>query len=310
MNYTAVIRTLGQAGVKYQRLLDSLCSQTIQPEKILVYIAERYPLPAETCGKEEYIYVKKGMVAQRTLPFNEVETEYILFLDDDVYLPKNSVEHLFAQMRKYGADVISPNTFSNFKMKGKVRILNLILGKLIPFKSDKWLYKIARTGGSFYNEKPSKNFYWSETNAGPCFLCKKSDFLNIHFEEELWLDDTPYALPDDQVMFYKMHLNDLKIGTSMDSGIIHLDAGTAVQTSQDKEIKLLYSEVRNQIIFWHRFIKPRNKNLSAIWARICIEHYKGIRRLLALKNKLRGNKSQWQAVNKAIEDANTFTKSI
>ena len=65
LRYTAVIRTLGTAGEKYQVLLDSLAAQTIKPEAILVYIAEGYPLPKETIGIEQYIYVKKGMVAQR-----------------------------------------------------------------------------------------------------------------------------------------------------------------------------------------------------------------------------------------------------
>lgn len=56
INYTAVIRTLGIAGDKYQTLLDSLNKQTIQPSKILVYIAEGYSIPKETIGKEQYIY--------------------------------------------------------------------------------------------------------------------------------------------------------------------------------------------------------------------------------------------------------------
>ena len=88
MNYIAVIRTLGTAGNKYQILLDSLNQQTVQPSKVLVYIAEGYAIPKETIGKEQYIYVKKGMVAQRALPYKEVDTEFILFLDDDVYLPE------------------------------------------------------------------------------------------------------------------------------------------------------------------------------------------------------------------------------
>ena len=278
------------------------------PDEILVYIAEGYPLPKETCGNEKYIYVKKGMVAQRALRYDEVKTNWILFLDDDVYLPPDGVEHLFNQLSENGADVISPNTFSNFEMKGKVRLLNRLVGKLMPFRSDNWLYKVARTGGSFYNVNPTKDFYWSETNAGPCFLCKKEDFLNIHFEDELWLDDAPYALPEDQVMFYKMHLNGLKVGTSMNSGIVHLDAGSAVQTSPDREIRMLYSEVRNQIIFWHRYIKPHNKFLKCLRSRICIEHYKNMRRLLAFKNGISGDRSQWEVVNKAIKDANTYIK--
>ena len=94
MEYTAVIRTLGKAGEKYQTLLDSLVSQTILPKEIIVYIAEGYPFPKETCGKEKYVYVPKGMVAQRALRYEEVQTEYILFLDDDMYLPPSLAEDL------------------------------------------------------------------------------------------------------------------------------------------------------------------------------------------------------------------------
>lgn len=57
--YTVAIRTLGKAGEKYQTLLNSLNRQTLQPSKILVYIAEGYTIPKETIGKEQYIYVKK-----------------------------------------------------------------------------------------------------------------------------------------------------------------------------------------------------------------------------------------------------------
>lgn len=310
MEYTVVIRTLGTAGEKYQQELNSLCNQTLPPKEILVYIAEGYPLPKETCGKERYIYVKKGMVAQRALRYDEVKTDYVLFLDDDVYLAPDSVEHLFAQMSEHGADVISPNTFCNFEMQGKARLLNQITGKLIPFKNEKWLYKVARTGGSFYNEAPAKSFYWSESNAGPCFLCKKTDFLGIHFEEELWLDETPYALPEDQVMFYKMHLNGLRVATSMDSGIVHLDAGSGRQFSEEKEQKLLYSEVRNQVIFWHRFIKPYNKGLKGIWAKICVDYYKNMRRLFALRNKLKGDSRQFDTIQRAIGDAESYIESV
>ena len=55
MDYTAVIRTLGTAGEYYQRTLDSLRLQTIQPDAIVVYIAEGYSTPKKTIGKERYI---------------------------------------------------------------------------------------------------------------------------------------------------------------------------------------------------------------------------------------------------------------
>ena len=98
MEYTAVIRTLGKAGEKYQTLLDSLVSQTIPPKEIIVYIAEGYQFPKETCGKEKYVCVPKGMVAQRALRYDEVHTDYLLMLDDDVYLPGDAVERLFREM--------------------------------------------------------------------------------------------------------------------------------------------------------------------------------------------------------------------
>lgn len=308
-SYTVVIRTLGTAGEKYQRELDSLMSQTIPPQEIIVYIADGYPLPKETCGKERYVYVKKGMVAQRALPYKEVETDWILFLDDDVYLPPNGVELLFNAVEKYDADVISPNTFENHKLGGMVKVMNIILGKALPFNSDREAYKVIRSGGFGYNTNPTKDFYWSESNAGPCFLCKKETFVDIHFEDEMWLDESPYALPEDQVMFYKMHLSGLKVATLFNSGIVHLDAGTAVATSSDKIEKMLYSEVKNQIIFWHRFIKPYNHGIKGVWARICLNHYKNMRRLLALKNALRGDSSQWRTILKATRDAKAYTNS-
>ena len=80
MDYTVVIRTLGTAGEYYHRTLNSLIKQTIQPEAIIIYIAEGYSIPKETIGIERYVYVKKGMVAQRALPYNEVNTDYLLFL--------------------------------------------------------------------------------------------------------------------------------------------------------------------------------------------------------------------------------------
>ena len=255
MQYTVVIRTLGTAGEYYRRTLNSLLEQTIRPQVIVVYIAEGYPIPKDTIGVEKYVYVKKGMVAQRALPYNEVETEYMLFLDDDVYLPPNGVEVLYKEMVEHNAQVISPSVFANHKVSWKSKIKNTILGKEVARLFDnRWGYKVLRTGGFSYNNNPVKPVYESTTNAGPCFFCKKENFLKIKFHEDLWLDEAPYALPEDQVMFYKMHLCGLKILTSFDSGIVHLDAGSTMQATDDKVLKTIYSEFRNKTIFWYKDI--------------------------------------------------------
>lgn len=253
INYSVAIRTLGQAKEKYQTLLNSLCEQTWPPSKIVVYIAEGYVLPKETVFQEQYVFVKKGMVAQRALRYDEIETEYILFLDDDVFLPPNSVELLFTQMIQNNADVISPDVFANSDRSLFSRILMSVSGRMRARHNDElYGYQVMRTAGYSYNVKPIKDVYWSQTNAGPCFLCKKSTMLDIHFEEELWLDRLKYAQGDDQAMFYKMHLNGYKQLTSYNSGIVHLDAGG--NRNPEKEKMLIYSDFRFKTIFWHRFI--------------------------------------------------------
>lgn len=308
--YTAVIRTLGIAGAKYQQELDSLCSQTVPPKEIIVYIAESYPMPKETCGRERYIPVKKGMVAQRALQYNEVDTEYILFLDDDVYLPPNGAKSLFAALEKYGVDVISPNTYDNHKMGCAELLHNMLLGKIMPFCSRTWAYKVLLSGGFSFNIKPDNEFYLSETNAGVCFLCKKGDFLAAHFEDDLWLDKTPYSLPEDQVMFYKMHLNGLRIGTLFNSGIKHLDAGTSVEVNSERTNKILYSEVRNQTIFWHKYIKPNIKGFKRLYAYFALKRYQAMHQLFALKSWLYGDSQKYETVKRALHDANTYIEKL
>lgn len=271
IEYTAVIRTLGKAGEKYQRLLNSLIVQTCKPKAIIVYIANGYPIPKETVGIETYIYVKKGMVAQRALPYNEVETEFILFLDDDVELPKDGVSHLYRQLVDNKADVISPDVFHNAKRDWKSKILMFLSGRMLARTDDGvWGYKVMRNGGYSYNNNPSKGVLFSQTNAGPCFLCRKSDFISINFENELWLDKVQYALGDDQVMFYKMYKKGLKVLTSYDSGIEHLDAGTTM-ISSNKQKTLIFSDFRFKTIFWFRFIfMPEKSLLLKCWDVICL----------------------------------------
>ena len=270
IKYSVAIRTLGQAKAKYQTLLDSLRVQTWPPEKIVVYIAEGYEIPIETINQEEYVYVKKGMVAQRALPYHEIDTDYILFLDDDVYLPPNSVELLFSQLLECGADVISPDVFHNSHRSIADAFLMRVSGRICARYCDsEWGNKVMRTAGYSYNARPINGTYMSQTNAGPCFLCKKSTMLDINFEDELWLDKLRYAQGDDQAMFYKMYKLGYKQLTSYNSGIVHLDAGG--NRNPEKEKMLIYSDFRFKTIFWHRFIYMSERNLLLkIWSCLAI----------------------------------------
>lgn len=307
MNYTAVIRTLGRAGEKYQRLLGSVCSQTIKPARILVYIAEEYPLPKETCGKEQYIYVKKGMVAQRALPYDEVDTEYILFLDDDVFLPDNAVETLYNSMKTSDADVISPDVFHNSARSVKSEILMTLSGRMRARRHDnKWAYKVMSSTGYSYNKNPQNRAYLSQTNAGPCFFCSKSDFLKTHFDEETWLDKMGYPIGEDQVMFYKMYLSGLRQLTVFGTGIEHLDAGGNLGDNE-KELKLIEGDYFFRKIFWHRFLLlPEKSAIKRLWNRICLGYFYGFGFFIS---SLKGKKATLAAKRRGLSRANAFLKS-
>lgn len=307
LEYTVVIRTLGKAGEYYQKTLDSIAQQTVKPLGIIIYIAEGYSLPFETINIEQYVYVKKGMAAQRALKYDEVKTEYILFLDDDVYLPPTGVETLFKELKEYGGNVISPNVFYNHKKTVTEKIRLTLLGREVcRIWGNRWGFKVLSTGGFSYINNPKKRVYESQTNAGPCFLCKKDDFLKIKFNEELWLDETPYAIPEDQVMFYKMYLNRLKILTSFDSGIVHLDAGSATGYS-DKITKLIYSEYRNKLIFWYRFIyKSENNILLKAWKIICLFYMLSLQLINAFYRFIKGERKEAQAFFCGVNNAYKF----
>lgn len=309
MEYTAVIRTLGKGGDYYQKTLDSLILQSIPPSAIIVYIAEGYALPAETVHREQYVYVKKGMVAQRALQYKKVKTEYILFLDDDVYLPPTGVETLYHELQQYKGDVISPYVFYNHKKSIKEKIRLAVFGREVcRLFGNRWGFKVLSTAGFSYINNPKKAVYESQTNAGPCFLCRKEDFLNIKYEDELWLDETPYAFPDDQVMFYKMYLSGLKILTSYDSGIVHLDAGSSTG-GVDRTCKVIYSEYRNKLIFWYRFLYSDERNFFLrFWKIACITYVYGLQSINAVYKSLNGKREEANAFFNGAKDALYFIR--
>jgi len=247
--YSVAIRTLGTAGNKYLQTLKSIQSQTIQPKKIVIYIAEGYPIPKESIGKEEYIYVKKGMVAQRALPYKEIETEYILCLDDDLFFPPDMVSKLYEGLKKYNADCISPNIFPNHKATLRKKIFNAWGAFTFPMKSKKWAFRIRKNASYSYNNNPTLDIYPSQSAAFACFLCKLSVFKAIHYEDEIWLDQVKYALGDDFLFFYKLYKNGFKLLVHFNTNIQHLDGKCGhSKTPIEKEI----AAGKIDYLLWHR----------------------------------------------------------
>lgn len=120
---------------------------------------------------------------------------------------------------------------------------------------DQFLFKINQAGGFIVNTciDPSKPAY-SQTGHGSNCLCSVEALRAFHFEEELWLEDSGYALPDDQVMFYKLYLHGTKIAVCMNTYFRHLDAAST--NDGCRYLRIAQSKAGNFPIFWYRFIRP------------------------------------------------------
>lgn len=228
--YCAAIRTLGTAGEKYQVLLDSLDRQTIKPKKILVYIPYGYKLPKETIGWEEYVRCPKGMITQRSLSFDEIDTEYILFCDDDLWLANDFVQEMFKGLVENKGDCIAPDVFLPQKMSMKEKFKKAILAYDFPRRNDGWAFKIMKNGNYTYNSNPRNKVLPSESAAGACILVSKTVYNAIHFEDERWMESFGYPLGEDTLFSYKIYLYGYKLYIGYDMGIKHLDAGAGSKT--------------------------------------------------------------------------------
>lgn len=253
LTYSIAIRTLGTAGEKYLEELCSITRQTIQPEKVVVYIAEGYKRPTAQIGREEYIWVKKGMVTQRALQYREISSDCILLLDDDVRLAPDSAEKLLRAMEDNHADCVGADTFRNQDMSIKAKIYAAVTNLVYPRPDDGWAFKIRRNGSFSYNNHPKPGYYPSKSCAGPCMLWKKASLLNLHWEDELWIDQLGYAFGDDVVETYKLPVNGGTLGVLYQSGVENLDAQTASETHRDN-IQKFYTRSKASTIIWYRTI--------------------------------------------------------
>ena len=276
-NYSIVIRTLGTGGGKYQRLLDSIKSQTIQPKHIFVFIAEGYELPAEQIGTEEFIYTRKGMWHQRVYGLEYAsklnDVDYILALDDDISFDSDFAANSIQWMLSNDCDVLAPDLV---KKEGASRMTQSLLSPFNIFYSlmgtrienhfQKWRIKIIATGGFMANTKGKSDAMPTQSAQFTAFWIKSGKIAELKLKDEYWLEGTAYALPDDQVFFYKCYLLGFKQYMHEKYTVVHLDHGSS---SPDRLVLGNYADGRNFLIFWHRFLYLPAKGARKLWLIIC-----------------------------------------
>ncbi len=309
-SYSFAIRTLGTAGERFRKELESICAQTVQPERVVVYIAEGYERPDFTVGKEEYVWVPKGMMSQRVLPYDEITSDSILMLDDDVLLAPDSAEKMLYAMAEHNADCVGADVFQNHRMPLKTKVYAALTNLVFPHWRRKWAFKIRRNGSFSYNARPKSNFYWSQSCGGPAMLWRKEALLKIHLEDELWPDKLGFAYGDDQLESYKLYANSGRLGVLYDAGITNLDAQSSSGAFR-KGAEYFY--VRSKAMFmvwwrtcykngkdtaWTRFLTATAFSLKALWLILVMTAAAIAKRdIRVLSSYFRGLRDGWEEVH-------------
>ena len=249
--YCVAIRTLGTAGEKYQILLNSLVAQTLSPKKILVYIPHGYPAPKETVGVEQLVRCEKGMITQRSLSFEEIDTEYVLFCDDDLFLPPDYVEKMFQGLEENNCDCIAANVYNHHKLSAGMKFAVFLHSFVNPRKNDGWLIKVKRNCSYSYNNNPQGIYMLTESAPGASCLCKMSVYKSIHFEDERWLENMKFPAGEDMLFYYKMHVMGYRVSQYLNSGVIHLDAQAGQRPNYTNK---MFLQKKNMVAMWYRIV--------------------------------------------------------
>jgi GT2 family glycosyltransferase len=265
LTYSIVIRTLGTAGDKFREELVSITKQTVQPDEVRVYIAEGYDRPNFTIGRETYHWTKKGMMAQRLLPYDDIDSDCIMMLDDDVCLAPDSAERMLSAMEQYGADCVGADIFKNHDMSAFMKFYAAATNLVFPHYSKKWAFKIHRNGSFSYNNNPTKSFYWSQSCCGAVTVWKRNAYQELKMLDELWLDDMEFAYGDDMLESYKIYKNTYRLGVLFDLDIKHLNAETSKKNFCNNSQRI-YIRTKAMFCIWWRscFMPSDDKEITAV----------------------------------------------
>lgn len=267
MTYSIAIRTLGTAGYRFKQELQSILAQTLQPEKVIVYIAEGYARPDFQVGQEEYVWVRKGMVAQRALPYTEITSDYVLLLDDDMILAPDVAEKMMQAAEGHQTDCLGADSYHHYARTFGGKLYDFVTNLIIPHsKNSPWAFRILRNGSFSFNSGPTSGYYDSHYIAGAVQLWRREVLTGIRLEDEIWLDRFVFAYSDDMLETYKLHVNGYKLGILFGLDVVHLDAGAG---------SLPYRATSRQFYI-------REAALFCLWWRMIYEPSKGFETILCI----------------------------
>ncbi len=276
VKYSVAIRTLGTAGEKYIKLLKSIDAQTIKPEKVIVVLPEGYSDPEPILGYEEFVHSPKGMIIQRLFALNYIDSEYVLFSDDDIEFESCFIEKVLDSIINFNYDCASGPLLELFPPNTLKYTFASVLGgacRMVRNKEDMYT-RILSTGGWSYNyniDIKHHKFYNAESLPWACFIVKTKAMKAIQFQDEMWFEKNGYSAFEDRGMFYKLLLNGYKTCVVSDAKYIHNDAKTS---NSGNNYKMTFCGTFNHYVFWHRYLYSQSSSIrKKLWLKICINYY-------------------------------------
>lgn len=262
MKYSVAIRTLGTSPETLRLELVSIYSQTIQPEDVIIYIAEGYNRPNFQVGNEKYVWVKKGMVAQRALKYDEISSEYILTLDDDVELSPDFAQILLSEIKAHSAGIVGADIFKNHNLTLPQKLKAIFSNLVFPHHFSKYAFKIYKNGSFSYICNPQNRYYPTQSCGGPAILWEKRILTNLNLTDECWLDNLGFAYGEDQIISYKAYRNGYNLGICFNAKIKNLDAKSDSNKYHNSPDKFLIRTKAMFIGWWRSNYKPNGNNSS------------------------------------------------
>lgn len=205
------------------------------------------------------------MVSQRALTYSEINSDYILLLDDDVELQPESAERLLAVAEREQADVVGADTFKNQELSFKSKLFAALTNWVVPHSDTKWAFKIYAHSSFSYLNNPIKDYYLSQSCAGPASLWKKDTLLNLHLEDETFLDRLGFPFGEDLLTFYKVYINGYKLFIHYRSGIVHLDGKSSSGAYQNNVQKFYIRSKGSFILWWRTCYQVRTRKCWAVF---------------------------------------------
>ena len=314
-SFSIAIRTLGKAGEKYQKLLDSIANSKLKPEKIVVVLPEGYDIPKERLGYEQFVYCEKSMIQQRIEALKYITSEYTLFFDDDISFDENFIEKLIQPLEENKFECSTGPLFSFFPASTLGKIAGTLTASvsISLFNRDKYV-KILPSGGWSYHkfDTTEKRYYPTESFAWTCFMIKTDVMRDLKIEDEIvWLEKFGYAAGDDRVMAYKLVKKGYKACIVSNALYKHNDAKTSTSKEEMSNTKPVFCMGFMHRVFWQRFIQDIENNVLLKFINyISLMYWKHTmilyRKLKSLNSK---NKPYETAFVNGIVEAENYVKS-